>query len=69
MSTHVTRRRLRSTRTGTLPPDSAEPTARNSADPSSWSAATLQALAHASALGLLIPPSTWHTPGDRQDGR
>ncbi len=69
MSTHVTRRLLRSTGTGTFPAHSAEPTARKPANPSSWSAATLQALTHACALGLFIPPSTWHTPGERQDTR
>lgn len=66
MSTHVTRL-LRRTRTAGR--RSAEHHARKPADPSSWSAATLQALAHASALGLFIPPSTWGTPGERQDTR
>ena len=66
MSTHVTRL-LR--RTPTARRRSAEHAARKPADPSTWSAATLQALAHASALGLFIPPSTWHAPGERQDTR
>lgn len=66
MSTDLTRL-LRRTRTAGR--RSAEHAARKPANPSTWSAATLQALAHASALGLFIPPSTWHAPGERQDTR
>ncbi len=66
MSIHMTRL-LRRTRTAER--HSAEHAEQKPANPSSWSVVTLQALTHACALGLFIPPSRWDTPGDRQDTR
>lgn len=40
-----------------------------STDRPSWSAGVLQALAHAGAMGLFLPPATWFAPGGREETR
>lgn len=38
-------------------------------NPTSWGALTLQAFAHAAALGLMFPPSAFYTARERQPHR
>lgn len=67
MTTHITHllRRTHDKRSQPLP--NQQP-GSHGADVSSWSAATLQALAQACAMGLLVPPLP-NAPRERQDTR
>lgn len=68
MSTHLTRL-LRLTRSGPSRRRPIEPAVPEPATTPSWSAGALQALARASAMGLMIPPSVFHTTRERRDVR
>lgn len=69
MSTHVTHLTRITHYDSRHPP--IEPATRTPQHPnlSSWSACALQALAHASAMGLLSPPSALYSSRERQHGR
>ena len=69
MSTHVTHTTRITHDDSRRPPIEAATRTPQHPDLSSWSACALQALAHASAMGLLIPLSALYSAHERQHGR